>query len=311
MTHTSRGKELNLLDKDIIHNPNDKSYYDYFTETEPFIIKNLLSRDEIITITDFFFDNIIKNGTILVNTAYFLHLPYQYKVLKEILEPKIEKLFPNTYYYKDINNDTHKQSSDFILFQKRIFPPHTDSIIHIPNYVPYKDILIPLASDTKTYFYLCKQRWYGRATSFRYKKIDKALALYSNSIRYQNYKEYGIIGSTEKDIDDVDYKNYLENDWVPKSCWNGLSIDKFYDWIPGDCFAFDPSIIHGPTNYKLHSGSWKIGITIRLFKFCKNYMPDTTFSIYPQQQGFKKIDTNLDFLEYKAYIHNKLFSNQE
>lgn len=293
MTHLSRAKELGLENKDIIHNPDDKSYKGFFPETNPTQILSFLSPDECEYIIKFFHTNLKNIGVTIKDILYFIHLPYSYPEIKEILKPKIDQMFPETFRYNEINSDSIKQSSDFILHQYGIFPPHTDSIIHIKNFVPYKDLLIPLDIDKdkqENAFYTCNQRYYGRATSFRYGKKDSMVALYSNTVRFQSYQEYGVEEIDYKNPMVVDfYENYLKNEDFPSSCWSGLSVNGIYDWIPGSCINFDPSIIHGPTNYKLKGVNWKTGITIRLFKNVVDYNPDTTFSRFSSKHGFQKV----------------------
>jgi hypothetical protein len=280
MTHRDIGYELNLLNKDIIHNPDDRSYKEFVDPEETYAIENFLSNDEIQIIKNLFNNNQTQHIDIK-NKIQILQQPFRFKEFCDIITPKLTSLFPNSYRLTEFLPES-TQSSDFIMYQTMIFPPHTDSIIHVPNYVPFKDLLIPLAVDDNITcpFYTCNQRFYGRASSLRYGTVDNVVAIYSNTVRFTTYQNYGIENIKDSDMTGAFYDNFLKNEIWPKSVWNGLTLNQLFDWIPGNMIVMDPSVIHGPTNYKLSGGQSKMGLTIRLFKYNCQYNPDPTFSIY-------------------------------
>jgi hypothetical protein len=277
MTHSKKAHALGLTDKDIIHNPKDKSYRKFTTPEKTYQIDNFLNLREIEHLKKVF--KKAANKTNIFDVISVFHNPLEVDEL-DWLAKKIHGFFPNTQRYVNINQDDKKQSSDFIMEQSHMFPAHTDSIIHIENYVPYKDLLLPLDSyaDIKEMFYTCKQRYYGRATSFRLGNPDDVVALYSNSIQYTKYEDYGVEDIDYAGMDDF-YNSHLKNDKWTVEAWSGLTLDSVFDWNIGSMIVMDPSTIHGPTNYALSGGKGKLGLTIRLFKYDPTYKPSTVFSI--------------------------------
>lgn len=272
MTHIARGEELGLIGKDIIHNPKDKSYKDFFKES-PTTQIDFLTEREVQEIKKQFW----KHKEKMNESFSFVFDPLKIPEIKEIIKPKLDLLFPDYVRYVDYSVDEKLATSDFIMHQKHIIPPHTDSIIHVTNLVPYKDIIIPLEMEGKyAPLYTCLQRFYGRATSFRKGKMDNIVALYSNNCRIQSYKDYGV-ENIQEEMDWEFWEKWLKNDRFPASCWEGFSPEGFFDWIPGSAIILDPSAIHGPTNY---GDGWKLGLTIRIHKFEESYKPDTLFSRY-------------------------------
>lgn len=294
MTHINRSKELGLYGKDIIHNPKDKSFEGFFPEEQPKQLLNFLDQKEIQICKDLYYRLQKEKGVQLGENHFFLTYPLQYPEINEILKPKLDNIFGEWYNYNDINNDEIKQSSDFFFWQKGIFAPHTDSIIHVKNYIPYKDVLIPLEidNDVESPYYSCHQRWYGRGTHFKYGKIDDIFGVYSNTLREKTYNQYSHFKYFESDfdkmVDEEWYDEYFGDPKYPLSIFTGLSINKQFYWIPGSVIINDPSVIHGATNYNLKGGKFKLGITLRIFKYNKDYNPDPTYSIYPKLLGFKE-----------------------
>lgn len=295
MTHVARCKDLGIYGKDIIHNPKDKSYEGFFPEEDPYQISNFLDEKEIEICKKFYYDHQLKDGVQLGQNHFFLTYPLNYPELDEILRPKLNDLFGEWYSYSEINSDEVKQSSDFFFWQKGVFAPHVDSIIHIKNYIPYKDVLIPLEidKDVESPYYSCHQRWYGRGTHFKYGKVDDMFAVYSNVLREKTYNNYEYFKYFEFDFDKMVnedwYNEYFgEPEKYPFSIFTGLSINKHLNWIPGAAIINDSSVIHGATNYTLKGGDFKLGITLRIFKYNENYNPDPTYSAYPKLLGFKE-----------------------
>lgn len=293
MTHTSRSLELGIYGQDIIHNPDDLSYEGFFSEEEPYQIENFLTDDELKVCRDLYYEkqeDVVK----LYTQHFFITYPLDFPEIGEIIKPKLDKMFGEWYSYKDINNDEFKQSSDFYFFQKNVFAPHTDSIIHIPGYVPYKDVLIPLEidKDVASPYYSLNQRWYGRGTHFKQGMIDDVFGMYSNTFREHSYKTYGV-----KYVE-TDPNKMISKDWYneyfgeisgyPFSIFNGLSIREHFPWTPASAIISDTNIIHGATNYNVKGGNFKLGITLRIFKHVPDYNPSTVFSCYPPKQGFKE-----------------------
>jgi len=275
MTHT-RHQSKDVLDMDIIHNKDEKGYKNFTNSEKTYQIDNFLNLKEIEHLKKVF--KKAANKTNIFDVISIFHNPLEVDELNWLAK-KIHEFFPNTQRYVNINQDRKQQSSDFIMEQSHMFPAHTDSIIHIENYVPYKDLLLPLDSyaDIKEMFYTCKQRYYGRATSFRLGNPDDVVALYSNSIQYTKYEDYGVEDVDYAGMEDF-YNSHLKNDKWTAEAWSGLTLDSVFDWNIGSMIVMDPSTIHGPTNYALSGGHGKLGLTIRLFKYNPTYKPSTVFS---------------------------------
>ena len=293
MTHVDKASELGVeLGKDLIHNPADKSYEGFFQEEQPYQI-DFLNNDEIEFCKKFYYDRVTKEVVQLNKSHFFLVYPMKYPELQEILEPKLNKLFGEWYSYSDINNDEQKQSSDFFFWQQGIFAPHVDSLTHIPEYVPYKDVLLPLEMEggVDSPYYTFNQRWYGRGTHFKYKHIDNMFALYSDILREKKYNEYEFFKYYESDPDKMVSREWYEEYFGQQyeyEMLEGFSLNKMLPWTPGTAIITDTSMIHGATNYKLKGGKYKLGITLRIFKYDKKYNPSTVFSTFPQMQGFSE-----------------------
>ena len=300
MTHVHKAKQLGVYGKDLVHNPDDKSFEGFIPEEQPYQI-DFLDDFEIEYCKKFYYDRVTSEVVQLNKSHFFLVYPLNYPELREILIPKLDEQFGKWFSYSDINNDKQKQSSDFYFWQQGIFAPHTDSLIHIPGYVPYKDVLIPLEMEggVDSPYYTFNQRWYGRGCHFKYKHIDNMFALYSDIMREKPYGEYKFFKNYESDPDKM-----ISKDWYDEyfgeiynyEMLQGFSLNKMLPWTPGRAIVTDSSMIHGATNYKIKGGKYKLGITLRLFKNIPEYKPSTVFSVFPQMQGFSecKADPRMD-----------------
>jgi hypothetical protein len=293
MTHVKNLDKLGLYGQDLIHNPADKSYEGFFQEEDVYQILDFLSEDEVEFCKRFYYDKQMSEGVQLSKSHFFLVYPLDYPELKEILIPKLNNLFGEWYSYNKINDDEQKQSSDFFFWQQGIFAPHTDSIIHIANYIPYKDVLIPLEmyNNADAPYYSLNQRWYGRGCHFKYSYDDHIFSLYSDILKNKPYYEYPFFKYYEynksKMISKEWYDQYFDKRY-PYKMLEGFSINKMVPWTPGSAIINDTSVIHGATNYKKRNGKFKLGITLRIFKYREDYNPSTVFSVLPQLQGFSE-----------------------
>ena len=296
MNNVNRAKELGLVGKDIIHNPNEISFKPFVKDTEPYQIENFLTSEELLSIKNFFDNKLYEDGHSLSDSLYFLMYPFNYPLIREILKPKIKKELGEFYSYSDIHFDIVPQSSDFFILQNNIFMPHTDSITHIPGYLPHKDVLIPLAidKDKSTNMYTCEQRYYKRSSHLKYGHFSDYVTKYSNIFRCKPYNEYGIENVTfdpDKMINE-DWLNHNIGDSQKHSIFQGLSIRREFEWIPGSAIIQDTSIIHGPTNFKLRGAKWKLGISIRVFKKNPDWQPNTLYSQYEPVCGLSRLNND-------------------
>lgn len=263
-----------------IHNPDETLWNDIFPEENTYQIENFLDNIEINTLVDWFNHNKTKKGFYLQEeNLQFIADPYEDPLVQEILFPKIEKIFGDFRLYGQIHNDINPHSADFICKQFRIFGPHTDAITHIPNWITFKDVIIPLYidNDAEVYTYGFNQRCYRRGTHFRKGSTDTGLNVYSNVLR----DNYDILGVKYLNGSVIDY-DFIENhigSRFPQSYFEGFTVNSIEKNIPGNAIIKDSSVIHGPSNYNLKKSIGKLNISLRIFKKIEKWQPNTVFSL--------------------------------
>lgn len=275
------------LTYDIKHTNTYDNFSNLLTEEESYSISNFLTEDERKTLIDFFFSKFKHYGLFINNVYRQITHPIRYPLVSDILRKKILSLLDeDVVFYSDISKDEICVGDHFYLI-KTPYVPHTDSITHIPDYIPYKDIIIPLEidKDIEDYFYICKQRYYGRATHFKYGWHTDYFSNYANIIKFTTYKDYDV-KYIEEDSDQTLhwYKEKMEGCFVPLSVFNGLSIEKEFTWTPGSAIVQDQSIIHGPTNFISRGAKWKLGLVFHLLKKHKGFNYEV--SGYPTKFSF-------------------------
>ena len=288
-----RAEQLGLLEKDIVHNPHETSFKEFLDNQYSFQqINDVFSDNEINFLVNFFFKNVSTKGYKLFDSLKFILYPLNFEKIREIIYGKITDKIGSFWSYYDINKDSVHQSSDFFMYQTKIFMPHTDSITHIKGFVPYRDIIIPLAidKDINSGFYICNQRWYGRSSHLKFGCFDNYVTNYSNIFRCYPYENYGIENVT------YDSNISISSDWLNEnignelehSIFNGLSIEKEFSWLPGSIIIQNPACIHGPKSYLKKGAKWKLGITIRAFQKNDKYFPNTLYSQYEPIRAMEK-----------------------
>ena len=238
--------------------------------TKTYQIFNFLNNEEVLIILNVFDEEFEENGFTFLDNFYQINDPLLFKPIREFLYQKIHNLVGEFETYNNIKQLIGiDHNCDFILKQHQIFMPHTDKIISIPGYCHCMDLIFPLAVDNNilTTFYICHQRYYEKACHLKYKsKLGKYQPIYADVFNEKPYEFYG--------VKYMDYENQVSKDWLEKNIgdglpheyFNGLSIEKEFNWLSGSVIIQDPSIIHGPTNYQLKGAEWKMGMTIRIFK---------------------------------------------
>ena len=291
-------KSSELLASDIKHTNTYDDFSNILCEEESYSISNFLTEDERNALIDFFFSKFKYYGLIINSFYRQITHPIKYPLVNDILRKKILSfLGEDTVFYSDVSKDEICVGDHFYLM-KNVYTPHTDSITHIPGYIPYKDIVIPLEieKDVEDYFYTCKQRYYGRATHFKYSWHTDYFSNYANTIKFTTYKDYGVKYVEEDSKPIVDwYKRKMGNCLVPVGVFQGLSIAKEFKWIPGSAIVQDPSVIHGPTNFRSKGAKWKLGLVFHLLKKHKEFNYEvsgypTRFSFYTLP--FKKLESS-------------------
>ncbi len=253
-----------LLSTDLIHVLGNENYEGYLDEEKSTQIDNFLDDHELCILKKFYFDNFKKYGNIINKVYCQISNPMTFEVVRNILEPKIRKLFgSDLIFYFSVSSD-NIQVGDHYYLMTNAYTPHTDSITHIPGFVPYKDIVIPIAldKDAEVGYYTCSQRYYGRATHFKYGWKTAYFANYANIIKNQKYKDYGVKYCVDGGLSEDWYHQNIVGSGLPLSVFSGLSLENEFAWLPGTAIIHDQSVIHGPTNFKLKGVSWKLGITL-------------------------------------------------
>ncbi len=274
---------------DIIHTNGKECFKGFYAEEESYQIVNFISEDERQELMKFYFTKFKEHGSFINGVYSQIPHPINHQLVSDILKNKIyEILGKDTFFYSNVNNDVMCVGDHFYLMTN-VYTPHTDAITHIPGFVPYKDIIIPIEidRDVEDIFYTCKQRFYGRATHFKNQWHDDYFANYANIIKYQSYKEYGVSYLETSSPESVGewYKKYINGSGVPLSVFAGLSIEKEFSWTPGSAIILDTSVIHGPTNFKRLGARWKLGVVFHTLKKKKNFNfevqgHETRFSYY-------------------------------
>ena len=260
-----------IKNMDIIHDPNSKSFQHLVSDEPTYMINNFISEEERIALIDFYFKTFLEEGHAINNVYRQVIHPLNYSLVSEILKSKIHKeLGDDIIMYADIMKDQITVGDHFFRM-KNAYTVHTDAITHIPGYVPYKDLVLPLEihNDAQTSYYTCNQRYYNRATHFKRDWINPYFANYANIFRCNPYEEYGMTNA------EYDENKMINEDWhnekmsmspVPYSVFQGLSIEKEFDWIPGSAIFHDASVLHGPTDFRRNGAEWKLGITFHFLK---------------------------------------------
>ena len=273
--------------KDIIHDPNIK-FFEHENE-ESYVIENFISEDERKSLYNFFTSEYNNSGeNINDNILHIIH-PIRYKLIQEILLDKLKKYFgDDIVFYSDVSNDPISVSDQFFKISNP-YQLHTDCVTHISGYKPYKDVIIPIEihKDAEVFYYTCNQRYKARASQFQYKWHNNYFPNYSNILRMKPYADYG--------VEDVEY-NEISDEWinkhipsyVPKSVFNGLSIEHTFPWIPRNAIVQDSSVLHGSSDFRQKGVEWKVGLTFHLLKKDDTYGSEvegnyyTKFSRYTQ-----------------------------
>jgi hypothetical protein len=137
------------------------------------------------------------------------------------------------------------------------FVVHTDTP-HEKNITPYKNILIPLTTDSENcYTIMLTQRHYGVGAHFlksdRYNHFtpDKNIKITD----YTHLEHY-----TNKNIDKKLYEQYLTH--MPYDNLHGLSIETVIKWKVGDIIFFDSTQLHCSNNFKSETPKEKHALSL-------------------------------------------------
>lgn len=250
--------------RDIIHNPNTILFEDQYEPS--YCIKNFISEEERLILLDFWNENFDEVGEIINQHIYRITFPMKYKIISDIIRPKIyEEFGEDTIFYSDISNDPMSVGDQFFK-AVRPYGLHTDSVSHLDGYRPYKDIIIPILIDGPGTYVTFNQRYRGHATMFMNGRDIASYANYHNVIKMMSYKEYGVENIDESNPDH-DVLEKIMPKHIPVSVYDGLSIEEIFPWEHCHAIVQDTSVLHAPTEFK----DSKIGLTLHLMKKDDSY----------------------------------------
>lgn len=216
-------------------------------ETKPFVVKNLLSKKQIITIKKLYKKlpleiNNRRQKIIKKKWATHFEKNLQLNIIKK-LNKKIGK-------FKFDNPKTKEGFNSFGMIQESFKPVglHVDTGFNL-NKILYKQIIIPLSSNGETIIF--KNRFYGCSTTFSLDPKElKAKGYNKRSSEHQKLFK-------GRDFSKKYHKKYLKHEDIKNL--KGLSIEKVYKWKVGEALIFDRSQLHcASSNIK----NKKIGLTI-------------------------------------------------
>jgi len=216
-------------------------------ETKPFVVKNLLSKKQIITIKKLYKKlpleiNNRRQKIIKKKWATHFEKNLQLDIIKK-LNKKIGK-------FKFDNPKTKEGFNSFGMIQESFKPVglHVDTGFNL-NKILYKQIIIPLSSNGETIIF--KNRFYGCSTTFSLDPKElKAKGYNKRSSEHQKLFK-------GRDFNKKYHKKYLKHEDIKNL--KGLSIEKVYKWKVGEALIFDRSQLHcASSNIK----NKKIGLTI-------------------------------------------------
>ncbi len=153
---------------------------------------------------------------------------------------------------------------------------------HDPNYVPYKQIIIPLwvspmggMSATAIY----KQRAISYGTNF-VRGFQKEF----RTDVWRSVKDYSVVplfnvdGSPVTDLEKL-FENEVYVDWltnVPYDSLTGLEAEGFYNWDRRSIIVFDRCCLHSGTDFTKYGTKSKAGLTIMTNRIVPNLSSDAT-----------------------------------
>lgn len=141
---------------------------------------------------------------------------------------------------------------------------HTDTGLPDPN--PWKTFVFPLKvfagteyNPAKNALYVLNQRWYGPAAFFVKGSTDVK-------------EEYNKVITDYSDVAELthgfDEQLVEECSHLPRNNFEGLSVQKRFEWRPGNVIVFDRRCLHVSTNFLQAGARRKIGLSV--FTSCKD-----------------------------------------
>ncbi len=260
-----------LKSMDVIHDPATTLFEDQ--NDSSYILPNFINDAECDFLAKFFHDNFDEIGLNINDHVLHITYPMAIKEIDDIVRPKIYEHFgDDVIFYSDVAVEDPMSVGDQFFKSVRPYGLHTDSVTHINGYRPYKDIIIPIELDkiASTQYVTFNQRYRGRATHFMKGRDIGSFANYANVIRHQDYQDYGV-QNIEDSPKDMEILKKIMPKHIPVSIYEGLSIEKIFEWKPKNAIVHDASVLHAPTDFREQGAKYKTGLTLHLMKADSSY----------------------------------------
>lgn len=232
---------------------------------ESFFVENVLSKIEIQEILDIFSNNHEYHISIVKNNKSWIRLPLMPEAqlpyrsnIRVFVNRIVKKIFDI-----DLSNDVH--FGDNIFKTSGVYGPHVDNEMYKDKKI-WKQILVPLYVDSGyTKFFTFNELWSKGRASFRYNQAKPEYLV--NNVITEKYTSNSQFIKINKDTVDIEwYKNNINlPDKLPFEIFTDLSLEKEFNYIPGNVIVFDSRRIHCGHNLNLSGASYKIGMSITIF----------------------------------------------
>ncbi len=262
-------EELKAMD--VIHDPNTTLFKDQ--NEASYIKENFINKEERDELSNFFKDHFDSIGLNINDHVLHITYPMAIKTIDDIIRPKIYEHFgDDVIFYSDVAHADPMSVGDQFFKSVRPYGLHTDAVTHLNGYRPYKDIIIPIDLDKieATNYVTFNQRYRGRATHFMKGRDIGSFANYANVVRHQDYKDYGV-ENIDYNSKDIEILEKIMPKHIPMSIYDGLSIEKIFDWKPRNAIVHDASVLHAPTDFREQGADYKTGLTLHLMKADDTY----------------------------------------
>ena len=256
---------------DIIHDPNTTMFEDQ--NEASYVVEDFINDAERDVLSQFFNDNFEKIGLNINDHVLHITYPMAIRDIDDLIRPKIYEHFgDDVVFYSDVAIDDPMSVGDQFFKSIRPYGLHTDSVTHINGYRPFKDIIIPIDLDKipATHYVTFNQRYRGRATHFMKGRHIGSFANYANVVRHQDYGEYGV-ENIDHNENDMKILEKIMPKHIPMSIYEGLSIEKIFEWKPKNAIVHDASVLHAPTDFREQGAEYKTGLTLHLMKADPGY----------------------------------------
>lgn len=211
------------------------------------VFKHVFKPNILENIYKYYLDN--TDSVHSTNGMYKIENPWDISYIRKMIEPVLKDYFNTD--LPNIGDNIYKHNNPYF--------PHVDLSIEYPCF----NVLIPVkvADNIEQKFCIFDQyvndtsmgatwvgEWYDTMKDFEHNKKRRYI-----------FNDETVEGSSQKDIDDRFYEDYLASKGRKKSLFKGLT-GIAVDFAPGDLILFDSKYIHATGKMDCE---WKIGLSLR------------------------------------------------